>query len=457
MQFNLQNNQKILKSLGYFFEKFHQQLDTLSVASKQTHLPDIVLSAHTRSLDALNQVIEEHLSEHISGSNGPRYWGFVTGGANPIATYADWLVTTYNQNVSKGGDSIASSFERQAIDWLLSLFSLPKEFNGLFTTGATSANLLGAFVARQFAGGQQGIDVAKQGMYALDVQVFSACPHASMIKSLGLAGFGQNNWQPIACLANSEAMDVDALSEALKCSKAKSKIVLASAATVTGTDYDDLMRVSELCKTHNAWLHVDAAFGVFERLINGPTGKTRGLELADSITLDCHKWLNVPYDCGVFLTRHHDLLKQTCHVGAAYLAQSDEFDDYMSLGIENSRRFRAFPVWCTLFAYGQSGIRAAIERNIAQAKAFAKWLQSSPYYDLLKPCELNVVVFAPSAQHPISSSAECLKAINNSGEIFVTPGQWQNKATMRAAFSNWSTQMSDVERGIAVLAKISQV
>ncbi|MBD1583749.1 pyridoxal phosphate-dependent decarboxylase family protein [Pseudoalteromonas sp. S16_S37] len=456
MQFNLENNQQLLKSLGYFFEKFHQQLDTLPVASKQIHLPDIALSEHPRCLDELNQVIEAQLSEHVSGSNGPRYWGFVTGGANPVATYADWLVTTYNQNVSKGGDSIASSFERQAINWLLELFSLPKQFSGLFTTGATSANLLGALVARQFAGAQQGIDIAKQGMFALDVQVFSACPHASMIKSLGLAGFGQHTWQSIACLANSEAMDVDALSEALKNSRAKSKIVLASAATVTGTDYDDLMRISALCKAHNAWLHVDAAFGMFERLVSGPTGKTRGLELADSITLDCHKWLNVPYDCGVFLTRHHDVLKQTCHVGASYLVQSDEFDDYLSLGIENSRRFRAFPVWCTLFAYGQSGIREAVERNISQAKALAQWLDSSPYYDLLKPCELNVVVFAPSAKHPLSSSAECQKMINSSGEIFVTPGQWQGKATMRAAFSNWSTQMSDVERGVAVLERISQ-
>ncbi|BBN83484.1 aspartate aminotransferase family protein [Pseudoalteromonas sp. A25] len=454
MQFNDENRQQIFASLQYFFEKFHQQLDTSAVASKQTQLPDMPLSAHPRTLSALNKIIEEQLSEHVSGSNGPRYWGFVTGGANPIATYADWLVTTYNQNLSKGGDSIASSFERQAINWLLELFSLPAQFSGLFTTGATSANLLGALVARQFAGSQQGIDIAKQGMFALDVQVFSACPHASMIKSLGLAGFGQNTWQPVACLADSEAMDVEALREALLNSNAKSKIVLASAATVTGTDYDDLMRISELCKTHNAWLHVDAAFGVFERLVSGPNGKTKGLERADSITLDCHKWLNVPYDCGVFLTRHHALLKQTCHVGAPYLVQGEEFDDYMSLGIENSRRFRAFPAWCTLFAYGKSGIREAIESNIAQAKALAKWLDSSPYYTLLKPCELNVVVFAPSVKHPLSSSSECLRAINNSGEVFVTPGLWQGQATMRAAFSNWTTQMKDVERSVTVLEDI---
>jgi len=334
MHYSPQMNQTILDALSRQFSAFHKTLNNRDVASKESEQLAVEFPEQGMGFEQLDQFIETNVQPNLSASNGGRYWGFVTGGANPVATYADWLVTTFNQNVSKGGDSVASAIEQQTLAWLCELFQLPQTFKGIFTTGATAANLLAAFTARQYAGQQQGIDVAKSGMKHLDVSIFSTTPHASMIKSLGLAGFGQDNWQPISCNADEESMNIAALENnadeesmniaalekaLMKCS-ANSKIIIASAATVTGTDYDDLIAISALCKKYNAWLHVDAAFGIFERLISGTEGKTKGIEHADSITLDCHKWLNVPYDCGVFLTKHLSLLQASCEVTAPYLA-----------------------------------------------------------------------------------------------------------------------------------------
>jgi glutamate/tyrosine decarboxylase-like PLP-dependent enzyme len=454
MEFSTQTNETLLAAFARQLSTFQTSLNTRDVASKNLTIKPEKLPLDGVGFDKLDQLITSDIQPNLSASNGGRYWGFVTGGANPIATYADWLVSTFNQNVSKGGDSIASSLENQTISWLCELFDLPNTFQGAFTTGATSANLLAAFIARQFAGEQQGIDVAKVGMKDLNVKIYSATPHASMIKSLGMAGFGQNSWQAIACTPNTEAMDVLALADVLEQNDASSKIVIASAATVTGTDYDDIKAIAKLCKKHGAWLHVDAAFGIFERLVSGSKGKTQGIEYADSITLDCHKWLNVPYDCGVFITRHIALLQASCEVSAPYLASNDGEIPLMSLGVENSRRFRAFPVWATLMAYGKQGIKSQITSNIQQAQQLANWLDNSDKYTLLKPCELNVVLFKPNQQQLKLTSAQCIHALNRSGKVFLTPGNWQGESIIRAALSNWSTKDEDVLYVIGALKNL---
>jgi len=451
MNFCQETNAMMIDALAQQLNNFHSSLDNRDVMSKLLSVDTQSLTQEGQDFSAINSYILEHIQPNLSGSNGGRYWGFVTGGANPVATFADWLVPVFNQNVSKGGDSIATNIERQTLTWLCQLFQLPQTFKGIFTTGATAANLLGAFTARQYAGGLQNIDVAKQGIAELDVAVLSATPHASMIKSLGLAGLGQNTWQKVNCLTDSESMDVAHLALLLKERKAKSHIVIASAATVTGTDFDDLVSIAKLCKKYNAWFHVDAAFGIFERLLTGSYGKTNGIEFADSITLDCHKWLNVPYDCGVFLTRHLSYLKAACHVEAPYLKSDGQEIDFMSLGIENSRRFRAFPVWATLKAYGKQGIRANIEKNIQQAKRLAQWIEASKQYVLVKPCQLNIVLFKPNPDFTPVTSEECMELLNESGCVLLSPGSWNAQPIIRAALSNWSTSDEDVERVINAL------
>lgn len=439
-----------LSQFGAISTEFLNGIESRPVASNNLDLPQNSLSQNGVDLQGALSQLRSDIIPKLSASRGSRYWGFVTGGATPVATLADWLVSTFDQNISKGNDSIATKVERQTLQWLNELFYLPDTFKGSLTTGATAANFLATITARQFVGQQQGIDVAKDGVFGLDIKVFSATPHASMVKSLGMAGLGQRQYQVVATLDNSEAMDVGALKKALDESTGKGKIVVASAATVTGTDFDDLQAIRELCDEHQAWLHVDAAFGIFERLISGPEGKTKGIEQADSITLDAHKWLNVPYDCGIFLTRHRQYLFDTCDVPAPYLVSSGDEPDFMSLGIENSRRFRALPIWLSLLAYGREGVTHWVEKNIEMAKQLADWLTGSPDYELVYHCQLNVVLFRPKALGLTQAAADkrtsaCLKSINEDGRLLLSPGSWQGNGIIRAAFSNWQTDEGDIE------------
>lgn len=453
----LADDHEIFSQISQAF--INQQVNT-RVAKLNTSLANKGLNEIGMGMDYCVKHLQETIVPNLSASRGPRYWGFVTGGATPVATFADWLVSSFDQNLFKSGDSIAPQVEQQAIKWLCDLFTLPHTFQGSLTTGATAANFLAAITARQYVGNQQGIDVAKDGLFALDINVFSSTPHASMIKSLGMAGLGQRNYRSVDCENRTEKMSSISLQNALKESNVKGKIVIASAGTVTGTDYDDLITISEICKQYDAWLHVDAAFGIFERLLNGKNGKTRGLELADSVTLDCHKWLNVPYDCGVFLTQHRQHLFNSCDVPAPYLANSSDEPDFMSLGIENSRRFRALPVYLSLLAYGKNGVREWTQRAVALAGEFADWIAQSNHYDLVYPCQLNVVLFKPVTTGLTNNEAKqkvehYLHAINTDGRIFLSLGSWQGESIIRAALSNWQTQKHDIEIAITALTEIA--
>ncbi len=448
-----------LNEFGQISTEFLTGISQRPVQSAVQTMPHQSLSPQGLDLDGALSTLRETVIPNLSASAGPRYWGFVTGGATPVATLGDWLVGTFDQNLSKGSDSIATNVERQTLQWLNELFHLPNTFKGTLTTGATAANFLAAITARQFVGLQQGIDVAKDGVFGLDLKVFSATPHASMIKSLGMAGLGQRQYQSIATLPNSEAMDVAALEVALENSQAKGKIVIASAATVTATDFDDLQAIRKVCDKHQAWLHVDAAFGIFERLLNGVNGKTKGIELADSITLDAHKWLNVPYECGIFLTRHRQQLFDSCDVPAPYLVNSGDEPDFMSLGIENSRRFRALPIWLSLQAYGREGVAHWVAKNIEMAKQLASHLELSADYELMHPCQLNVVLFRPNCEGLTDAQADqktqaCLDNINNDGRLLLSPGSWQGHKIIRAALSNWQTDAQDIEIAKAALAAV---
>ncbi|MGV6851005.1 MAG: pyridoxal phosphate-dependent decarboxylase family protein [bacterium] len=428
----------------------------LDVCLEQRKLPSSGLD-----FDACISSLKNEIVPQLSAGRGPRFWAFVTGGATPIATMADWLVSTFDQNVHKTGDSIASLVEQQTVEWLVQLFDLPHSFTGLMTTGGTACNFLGVCTARQYAGQRQGIDVAKDGVAGLDVEFFSTTPHASLIKSMGMAGLGQNNMTIIAAQDKTEKMDVTALKTALEASQSKARIVIASAGTVTATDFDDLEVIADLCESQQAWLHVDGAFGLFERLDGGVEGKTKGIDRADSITVDCHKWLNVPYDCGVFLTRHIDLLEQSFDVPARYLANETDRPDYMSLGVENSRRFRALPVWLTLLAYGREGITAWVAHNIRLSHMFATWIEASECYELSYPCQMNVVLFRVKVEGDNKAQLDkktkrLMKLINKDGRLFVSPGVWQGQEVIRACISNWQTDEQDVEIAIKMLQEIAR-
>lgn len=451
MQTDQQNFEQLSRHISEWIAQFQQQLPQRRAALiTDPQLPTTPLASDSSGTQAAFTEFMQRIAPHLSATAGPRYFGFVTGGCTPAALLADWIVAGTDQNVAQGGDSISSEVESQALAWLRELFQLPSNFEGILTTGATASNILGLLCARQFAGEQQGLDIARDGFCDADISVFSATPHASSQKAMAIVGLGRNQIQAVDCLPDSEAMEVTSLAKRLAANTSPGKIVIASAGTVTGTDFDDLVAIAALCKQHNAWLHVDAAFGIFSRLLPEKRALSAGLELADSITSDGHKWLNVPYDCGIFYTRHLAYLQQVCSVAAPYLDIGSAAPSFMDRGIENSRRFRALPVWMTLQAYGIEGYRNMIADNCKHALQLANWIDASEHYELLSPCNLNVVVFRP--KH--CSDAEVkqrLGQINASGETFMTPGFWGGKSAIRAAISNWKTTTTDIEQTCQLL------
>lgn len=377
----------------------------------------------------------------LAASPGPRYLGFVTGGTTPAALAGDWLVATYDQNVVSNGDSIAMAVEHETLRLLRALFDLPETFEGAFVTGATMANFVALATARQWAAQRRGIDVSEQGLWQMQpVPVLGGSPHASVVKALAMLGMGRQVMEQLPHLPGRMAVDPQALRERLAALNGGPAIVVASAGDVNTGDFDDLEALAALCKTYGAWLHVDGAFGLFAACDPAHAHLLRGLEAADSITADGHKWLNVPYDSGFVFTRHLAHQQQVFKVTAAYLGESSDLSHRTP---EDSRRFRALPAWMTLMAYGRAGYREVVTRCCDLAQQMAQGLERLPDFELLAPVRLNIVCFALKGADAARRD-RLLDALKADGRVLLTPTFFAGQPAIRAAFSNWSTSAQDI-------------
>lgn len=440
--------------------QFQKTLHERSVAAPNRTAPPVSLGEDGVGAQEALSLFEQHIAPHLSASAGPRYLGYVTGGVTPAALMGDWLASAVDQNPVNPGCSVAPLVIEQSIGMLASLFNLPfapdapdgTGFDGTFTSGAQGANTLAAACFRDWAGERCGTDVTEEGVAALTgLEIYCASPHITMGKSLGIVGLGRNAMRSVARVPGREAMDPQALEEALANSDALSKVVIASAGIVSTGDFEDIQSIAASCARHDAWLHVDGAFGLFARCSPHYAALAKGIEHADSITTDCHKWLNVPYDCGLFLTRHLDRLETSMRLTASYLKTDDPAPTYINRGLESSSRFRALPVWMALMAYGRSGVRDMVERSCDMAQRLGDMLSEIEGYELLAPTPLNIVLFrgtfgSGADQDDLSNAlqADLMKAINATGKVFLTPGVFDGKAGMRAAFSNWKTGPDDL-------------
>ena len=387
----------------------------------------------------------------LSGSAGSRYFGFVTGGVTPAALAADWLTSTFDQNVMSYGDSVAPLLELETLAMFRDLLELPESFSGVFVTGATMSNFTGLALARQWVGKQQGSDVAKDGVQGT-IPVFAGTAHSSVYKALAMLGLGRSSLEETACLAGREAVAVRALEGRLEALNAQPCIVVANAGTVNTADYDDLGAIAELKKISPFWLHVDAAFGGFAAASPKTAHLVQGWEHADSITVDAHKWLNVPYDSGVLFTRHPKLQLEVFQNAAVYLGTPADEPSFVHRTPENSRRLRALPAWMTLQAYGKEGYRELVERCCDLAAVLGERLETSPDFQLLAPVKMNGVCFTlrdPTTEN-VSSYLQRLRA---TGEVFLTATNLYGTPAMRVSISNWRTEEKDVERAWAAMQR----
>lgn len=441
------NIEHLLKEAVQHATHFFSDLEDRPVSTQSYEMPKKELPEWGVGASETLEYFTRHYAKGLSGSAGSRYLGFVTGGSTPASIIGDWLVSVYDQNVSNSQDSIAGLIEFETIDMLKQLFNLSNDYSGTFVSGATMANFVGLAQARQWVAYQYGINPSMEGLYGMPpITILSGAPHSSIFKATAMLGIGRKSIHLIPCQENREAIDIETLTEFLAQNNGEPCIVVANAGTVNTVDFDDLAAIGQLKKQHRFWLHVDAAFGGFAACSPAHRELVEGIDYADSITIDAHKWLNVPYDSAMQFTRHKQLQAEVFQNNAAYLGGSIENPEFFDLTPENSRRFRALPAWFALKAYGKRGYQSLVEQNIELAKQLGNVIDKSGHFKLLSPVRLNVVCFTLDKEVVTTEMIKSFLALlNRQGKVFMTPTIYKGVPAIRAAFSNWRTAEKDLD------------
>jgi glutamate/tyrosine decarboxylase-like PLP-dependent enzyme len=402
---------------------------------------------------------EQALRELLDGvdaglhTSGPRWFHFITGGTTPAALGADWLTTVLDQNPGAYVASpLAAQIELVALRWLKELFGVPSGWGGVLTTGATMANFTALACARRWWGLQHGVDVDERGLAGLpSMPVFgSGYVHASDVKALAMLGLGRSSVRKLA-RDGVGRLDLEALERELAALKGAPAVVIASAGEVNAGDYDPLEAMADLAERYGAWLHVDGAFGLFAAVSDRTRHLVRGLERADSVIADGHKWLNVPYESGFAFVRDASLQSAVFGSGAAYLPDVDDpHPNWGYLGPEMSRRARSFPVWATLRAYGREGYRAVVERHLDLAQRLASRVDEAPDLERLADVPLNIVCFRFRPEQVPEDRLDDLNrrlgaAVIADGRLAYGTTTFGGVVALRPAITNWRIREQDVD------------
>jgi glutamate/tyrosine decarboxylase-like PLP-dependent enzyme len=453
LQQDLQDIENILEQVKQHGIDFLNVIDTVPTSTQNNIITTGNLNdSGLGSLSTL-EVFKQRLAPLMVSQAGPRYWGFVTGGATPASIVGDWLTTIYDPNVqaTKAQGGVSALIELETINLLLQLLALPKSFLGGFVTGATMSNFTSLAVARQWFGKQSGHDFAKNGI-AAPINILTATPHSSSVKCLAMLGIGSQNFTKIKTIeGNREAIDIDDLEQNIVKLNGQPFILISSAATVNTADFDDFIAISKLKKKYNFWWHIDAAFGGFAACSPKYKHLVNGWENADSITIDCHKWLNVPYESAFYLIKeeHKNYQIETFqNSNAPYLGDPLENFSYLNFLPENSRRLKALPVWFSLLAYGKQGFQDIVENSVERALQFDAFIIQNKNFELLAPTRLNNVCFTLEGEHNQEKVNLFLTHLNDKGKVFMTPTVYQNRKGIRASFVNWRTTELDVQIAI---------
>lgn len=410
---------------------------------------------------ALRELLDRGLDATVA-SAGPRCFHFVIGGSTPAALGADWLTAALDQMAYAWVSSpLGVELERLSLDWLKELFGLPAAWGGVMTTGATMANFVGLAAGRQWWGERHGRDVHEDGLAGLpEVPVLSSgFIHGSAVKCLGMLGMGRSTVRRLARDAYGR-LDLGALEEALARLEGAPAIVVATVGEVDAGESDPVEAVADLAEHHGAWLHVDGAFGLFARVSPRTAALAAGVERADSVSVDGHKWLNVPYDCGFGFVREPELMARAFRYTGAYLPAPDDPRPVLgAVGPESSRRARALTVWATLKAYGRSGCREMVEHHLDLAARLARQVDAAPELERLAEVPLSVVCFRAD---PGDRSEEELDRLNERlGEAILDDGRYYagtttygGRVALRPALVNWRTREEDVDGFVAVVREL---
>jgi glutamate/tyrosine decarboxylase-like PLP-dependent enzyme len=427
------------------------------VEVSETKLPDEGVG----SLAALSELVDAAV-EGSTRSAGPRFFHFVMGGGTPAALAADWLTSALDQSAYNWVSSaFASRLEQISIAWLKDLFGLPAAWSGVITTGATMANFAGLAAARRWWGLQQGVDVEADGLTGLPPMTIlsSGYVHVSALKAVAMLGLGRDRVLKLS-RDGVGRIDLEALASVLRERDSEPVVIIANAGDVNTGDFDPIAEIIALARKHRAWVHVDGAFGLFAAVSPTTSHLVEGLEHADSVGVDGHKWLNVPYDSGYAFVRDPDYLGGAFGASAAYLGKEAAARPvFGNLGPEMSRRARSLAVWATLRAYGRDGYRSMVERHLRLAQRVAEQVDAAPDLERLADVSLNVICFR---YRPPGVPEEQLDALNRrlgdlvleDGRVYFGTTVYDGKVAFRPAIVNWRTREEDVDLIVATVREL---
>jgi aromatic-L-amino-acid decarboxylase len=394
---------------------------------------------------------------YATGNVHPGFMGWVHGGGTAVGMLAEMLAAGLNANLG-GRDHIPVEVERQVVEWMGSIFGFPGEASGIFVTGTSMANLMAVLVARTAALGQS---VRRRGLGdegAFLTAYTSTAAHGCIAKAMDLAGFGSD---ALRCIEadRSHRIDVAALRARIASDRKaglKPFLVVGSAGTVDIGAIDDLRALSTLCREEGLWFHVDGAYGALGILSPLLAPRLAGLENADSIALDFHKWGQVPYDAGFLIVRDGQQHRETFAAPAAYLRRETRGLAAGScwpcdLGPDLSRGFRALKTWFTLKTFGLDKLGAMITRTCTLAKYLEQRILAEPRLELLAPVELNIVCFRYRAADANRVNGDIVIAIQESGIAAPSTTLLDGKLAIRAAIVNHRTDTCDIDALISAV------
>lgn len=398
---------------------------------------------------AVLDLLDRYGSPATMAMAGPRFFGFVIGGALPAALAANWLASAWDQNTALANVTPATSkLEAVALRWLLDLLNLPATAAGAFVTGGTMANFTALAAARHAVLARAGWNVEADGLTGAPpvTVIVGAEAHPTLFKSLGLLGLGRNRVVrvPVDNQGRLFAARLPAITGPT--------IVCTQAGNVNSGAVDPVAEVCARVQGGNAWVHVDGAFGLWAAAVPALRHLVAGMDAADSWATDAHKWLNVPYDCGLAFVRDGAALQSAMAITAEYLPSDSPERNPADFTPELSRRARGVEVWAALRSLGRSGVEQMIGGCVRHAQRFAAGLREAGF-EILNEVVLNqVVVSFGDAER----NRRVIEAIQQDGTCWCGTTVWQGRPAMRISVSSWATTAEDVEKSLAAMVRVAK-
>jgi glutamate/tyrosine decarboxylase-like PLP-dependent enzyme len=395
------------------------------------------------SPEAVLHLLNEFGSPATVANGGGRYFGFVNGGCLPAAMAAAWLVSAWDQNAAMQVQSpVAAALEETALEWVRELLGLPEGCGGAVVTGATMANFSALAAARHALLARAGWDAESDGLFGAPpiTVVVGDEVHSSLLKALGLAGFGRKRVVRVP-VDGQGRMRADALPHL-----DSQTILCLQAGNVNTGAFDPAAAICPAARQSGAWIHVDGAFGLWAAASPQYRHLTQGFDQADSWATDGHKWPNIGYDCGIALVRDPASLHAAMAIQAPYLVQSEKREP-SHYNPELSRRARGVELWAGLRSLGQAGMAQIVERTSSHARRFAAGLRAAGYR-ILNDVVINQVLVSFGSPE---KTLRTLARLQAEGTCWCGSTVWQGHTAMRISVSSWVTSEDDVDRSLAAM------